>query len=146
MLTGMLHDGTVGLECVKRCGEVAIVQDPQETEHPNMPETTPRNVDYVVSLVLMEPLLIELTVDTVSDHTVRTTIPLNLKREDSIAERVVSIVAEVDQIGHLVSITHPNCDGNLWELNEGKVLRYRCHTGHAFTADALLRHSQQPLE
>jgi len=146
VLTGMLHDGTVGLECVKRCGGVTIVQDPQEAEYPSIPETTLRNMDYVVSLALMGPLLIELTADTVSDHTVRATIPLNLKCEASIAERVVSIVAEVDQIGHLVPITYPNCDGNLWELNEGKVLRYRCHTGHAFTADALLRHSQQPLE
>lgn len=145
-ITGMLHDGTVDLECVKRCGEVAIVQDPQEAEYPSIPETTLPNVDYVVSLALMGPLLIELTADTVSNHTVRATIPVDLKHEASIAERVVGTVEEVDQIGHLVPITCPNCGRNLWELNEGKVLRYRCHTDHAFTADALLRHSQQTLE
>ena len=148
VLTGMLHDGTAGLECVKRCGGVAIVQDPQEAEYPSMPETALRNVDvdYVVSLALMGALLVELTADTVSDHTVRATIPVDLKHEASIAERVVGTVEEVDQIGHLVPITCPNCGGNLWEMNEGRVLRYRCHTGHAFTADALLRHSQQTLE
>ena len=35
VLTGMLHDGTAGLECVRRCGGVAIVQAPQEAEYPS---------------------------------------------------------------------------------------------------------------
>ena len=138
----------VGLECVKRCGGVAIVQDPQEAEYPSMPETALRNmdVDYVVSLALMGALLVEMTQDTVSNHTVRGTIPVDLKHEATIAERVVGTVEEVSQIGHLVPITCPSCGGNLRELNENKVLRYRCHTSHAFTAAALLRHSQQTLE
>ncbi len=137
------RQGTVGrrqggLECVKRCGGVAIVQDPQEAEYPSMPETTLRNmdVDYVVSLALMGALLVEMTQDTVSNRTVRATI----------AERVVGTVKEVSQVGHLVPITCPNCGGNLRDLNKNKILRYRCHTRHAFTAAALLRHSQQTLE
>ena len=31
-------------------------------------------------------------------------------------------------------------------MEHGKVLRYRCHTGHAFTGDVLLSESQQSLE
>lgn len=40
----------------------------------------------------------------------------------------------------------PNCGGSLWALNQGHVLRYRCHTGHAYTADALVERSQRGLE
>ena len=43
-------------------------------------------------------------------------------------------------------LTCPDCGGNLFEVNYGKVLRYRCHTGHAFTADSLLQNAQQTLE
>jgi two-component system chemotaxis response regulator CheB len=28
--------------------------------------------------------------------------------------------------------TCPDCGGTLWELNEGSLVRYRCHVGHSF--------------
>jgi two-component system chemotaxis response regulator CheB len=34
----------------------------------------------------------------------------------------------------------------LWELAEGKSLRYRCHTGHAFTAPVLLAEQSAKIE
>lgn len=146
VLTGMLHDGTAGLEFIKRCGGVAIVQDPAEAEFPSMPESALRHVDvdYVVPLALMGDLLDEITRGVVPERKVE--VPADLKQEAAIAERVVGTVAAVAALGHHVPLTCPDCGGTLWEMNQGKVLRYRCHTGHAFTADALLRKSQQSLE
>jgi two-component system chemotaxis response regulator CheB len=146
VLTGMLHDGTAGLEFIKRCGGIAVVQDPYEAEYPSMPETALRNVDvdYVVPLNMMGPLLDEITQDAKSrSHLV---IPEDLKQEAAIAERVVGDTEDVAKLGHLVPFTCPDCGGNLWEINEGRVLRFRCHTGHSFTADALLSSSQHSLE
>ncbi|GAC1587844.1 MAG: chemotaxis protein CheB [Hymenobacter sp.] len=146
VLTGMLHDGTAGLEFVKRCGGVAVVQDPHDAEYPSMPETALRNVtvDHVVPLVQMGALLTEITQGPVSEAPVD--IPEDLKQEAAIAERVVGTTEEVAKLGHQVPLTCPDCGGSLWAVNEGQLLRFRCHTGHAFTADALLHNSQQTLE
>jgi two-component system chemotaxis response regulator CheB len=73
-------------------------------------------------------------------------IPADLQLEAAIAERVVGTVEQVNQLGHLVPLTCPDCGGNLWEVNHGHVLRYRCHTGHAFTAAALAENNQHGLE
>ena len=146
VLTGMLHDGTAGLEFIKRCGGIAVVQDPHEAEFPSMPETALRNgdVDYVVPLNMMGPLLDELTQGTSPRS--KDIIPEDLKQEAAIAERVVGSIQEVMRIARPAPLTCPDCGGSLFEVNEGKLLRFRCHTGHAFTADALLVQSQQSLE
>ncbi|MBH8567584.1 chemotaxis protein CheB [Microvirga sp. STS02] len=146
VLTGMLYDGTAGLEFIKRCGGVTIVQDPGEAEFPSMPETALQNVDvdYVVPLHQMAALLAEITHSPPPPP--QPLIPDDLRQEAAIAERVVGDTTSVERIAHLVPLTCPDCGGNLWEVNEGNVLRYRCHTGHAYTADSLLHNSQQHLE
>ena len=43
--------------------------------------------------------------------------------------------------------THcPNCGGVLWEMDNPDVQRYRCHTGHSFTATALLAGQSEKIE
>src|SRR5260221_1620417 len=37
VLTGMLDDGAVGMDAIRRCGGFTIVQDPKEADYPNMP-------------------------------------------------------------------------------------------------------------
>jgi two-component system chemotaxis response regulator CheB len=44
----------------------------------------------------------------------------------------------MNRLGTLSPFTCPACHGALWELSEGDLLRYRCHTGHAFSRDSLL--------
>lgn len=34
----------------------------------------------------------------------------------------------------------------LWEVTKARLLRYRCHTGHAYKAGGLLHNSHQTLE
>ncbi len=145
VLTGMLYDGTAGLDFVKRCGGQAIVQDPQDAEFPSMPYTALRNVevDYVVPLSHIGALLQELTSQAPPPPKL---IPDDLKAEAAIAERVVGTTEDIDRIGEQVPLTCPDCGGALWKLEHGNVLRFRCHTGHAFTADALFESSKHALE
>ena len=43
-----------------------------------------------------------------------------------------------DQLGTPSRFTCPECHGALWEIDDGSLLRYRCHVGHGFTAEAML--------
>lgn len=148
VLTGMLHDGTAGLDFVKRCGGAAMVQDPADAEYPSMPESALRNVevDYVLPIDMMGRVLIELVGLPKSSSPGSAPIPEDLKTEAAIAERIVGNIEDVRKIGKQVPLTCPDCGGALWELKHGSVLRYRCHTGHSFTADALLDKSQDAME
>jgi len=148
VLTGMLHDGTVGLDFVKRCGGLAVVQDPADAEYASMPESALRAVavDYIAPVAQMGALLESLVNPAHTAQPPEMTIPADLQLEAAIAERVVGTVAEVNQLGHLVPLTCPDCGGNLWQVEHGHVLRYRCHTGHAYTAAALAENNQHELE
>ncbi|GAA4008549.1 chemotaxis protein CheB [Hymenobacter fastidiosus] len=147
VLTGMLHDGTAGLEFIKRCGGRALVQDPADAEYPGMPESALHNVeiDDVLPISLMGARLEELVFQNVQPVW---PVPEDIKLEAAIAERVVGTgtTEEASQLGHTVPVTCPDCGGSLWQMKHGKILRYRCHTGHAFTADSLLKESQKSLE
>ncbi|QNP51330.1 chemotaxis protein CheB [Hymenobacter qilianensis] len=145
VLTGMLHDGTAGLELIKRAGGLAVVQDPNEAEFPSMPESALSNVpiDYVLPISRMGDLLTRLVQIPSSGNS---NVPDDIKLEAAIAERVVGTMDEVLRLGTPSTMTCPDCGGALFELKHGKLLRYRCHTGHAFTADALLKSSQHSLE
>jgi two-component system chemotaxis response regulator CheB len=54
------------------------------------------------------------------------------------------------QTGHIPGppspYTCPECGGALWELSEGRLLRFRCHVGHGFTADALAAEQIESVE
>ncbi|WP_149867296.1 chemotaxis protein CheB [Solirubrum puertoriconensis] len=145
VLTGMLHDGTAGLEFIKRAGGITVVQDPQEAEFSSMPESALSNVqiDHVVPLSSMGPLLQQLTQAPAPQQVA---IPPDILLEAQIAERVVGSTDDVEKLGRQVPLTCPDCGGSLWEMQHGEVLRYRCHTGHAFTADSLMRVTQESLE
>lgn len=145
VLTGMLHDGTAGLDFIKRCGGRAVVQSPEDAEFPSMPYSAMQNVavDYVVPISDLGALLQELVSQVPPPAT---PIPKDLLAEAAIAERVVGTTDEIAKLGEQVPLTCPDCGGALWRLEHGNVLRFRCHTGHAFSADALFESSKHALE
>ena len=42
--------------------------------------------------------------------------------------------------------TCPDCGGALWELRDGKLIKYRCHVGHGYTPDGLVAAQSEALE
>lgn len=41
------------------------------------------------------------------------------------------------KLGTRSPLSCPDCHGALYEIQEAELLRYRCHTGHAFTVESM---------
>lgn len=145
ILTGYLDDGTAGLIAIHRCGGICVVQDPGDAEYPDMPQNALNNakVDHCVPLAALGPLLSKLVGMRIGKAL---PVPEDVALEAKIAERVLSDVAAVNELGQQVPFNCPDCGGVLWEMKKGDVLRYRCHTGHAFTAKVLMAEQTRKIE
>ena len=71
VLTGYLDDGAAGLQAIKKCGGLAVVQDPKEAEAPSMPLSALRAVlvDHCAPLREIGPLLAGLVASAVPKET-----------------------------------------------------------------------------
>jgi two-component system chemotaxis response regulator CheB len=149
ILTGLLDDGTAGLDAVKRSGGIAVVQDPDDAPYPDMPLSAIDNVkvDYVVPLSKMGEVLYRLvTENQESGNPGASHIPRDVITEARIAQEALSDINIVETLGAKSPYGCPDCGGVLWEIKNGKPLRFRCNTGHAFTYRALLSEQTSNLE
>src|SRR5262245_17456407 len=73
-------------------------------------------------------------------------VPEILKVETNISRLEESEMEDVEKIGELSAFTCPDCQGALWELRDGDLLRFRCHVGHAFSAESLMAEQSEELE
>jgi two-component system chemotaxis response regulator CheB len=145
VLTGALNDGTSGLACVKQYGGTAVVQNPETAEFPAMPKSALHHVDadHVADLQEMAALLVQLTRTGVK--------PKRSKRgrasvEVAAAAGQASETGTMDEMGKRSAMVCPACKGALWELEEGSMLRFRCHIGHGFSAEDLLTDQGEEVE
>lgn len=145
VLTGYLDDGTAGMIAIKRCGGVCVVQDPRDAAYPDMPQNVLNQIkaDHTVPIAEMGALFMKLLNRPVRKDK---SVPTDLVIEAQIAERVLSDLPSVEAVGRQVPFNCPGCGGVLWEVEEGEVLRYRCHTGHAFTSSVLLAEQSAKIE
>jgi two-component system chemotaxis response regulator CheB len=147
VLTGALDDGTAGLKAVRTMGGLAIVQDPLDATNPSMPQSALRAVgaDHVAPLTAIAPLLARLAGEPVPDAASRP-VPEALAREVAIAEMVLPKEADMQRRGRRSLYSCPECQGGLWEVKEGELMRFRCHVGHAYTSETLLAEKTGSLE
>jgi two-component system chemotaxis response regulator CheB len=145
VLTGNLDDGTAGLAAIKRCGGLAVVQDPADADYPGMPESAIANVvvDYVVPLDGIGPLL---------DRLVREPLPANGPAGCRDIEEEPDLMGIDDRdtggkssSGEPSGFTCPECGGTLYERPGGKPAHFRCRTGHAYSPESLLARQTDAL-
>ena len=150
VLTGARDDGSTGMRAIKQRGGLAIVHDPREASFPSMPLSVMQDmkVDYSVRLREIAPLLHKLSQETVAEEG-RYAVPDEVDIEARITEQEMEsdeLIASVEKIGHISKLTCPDCHGALWEIRDDEMLRYRCHVGHAFSAESLSEGQAQMLE
>jgi two-component system chemotaxis response regulator CheB len=149
ILSGALDDGTAGLWTVKSRGGLAIVQEPEEALVSSMPESALAavDVDYRVPMAEMAPLLVRLTAETVTEDS---DIAMEEQRKTDIETRIAAQKPALQQgvltLGTLTPYTCPDCHGVLLAITDGDIIRYRCHTGHAHSADSLLATITEQIE
>jgi two-component system, chemotaxis family, protein-glutamate methylesterase/glutaminase len=136
VLTGTLCDGASGLHSISHCGGIAVVQDPTEAAFAEMPLRALNQGDphYVVSLSEIPSLLANLVHQPAGDPM---PIPERLKFEVKVARGAGSSIEELEQIGRRSVLSCPQCGGVMWEIEDGDLLRYRCHVGHALSSEAM---------
>lgn len=149
ILSGLLNDGVSGLYTIQEHGGIVIIQNPNDAEQPQLPENTLEYItpDYTDVAENMGPLISELT---------RTPAPKNNKftaKQLKLLEMEVVIATKGDafemgimNMGEMTPFVCPECHGALVRLVEGKMIRFRCHTGHAYTASSLLSELSEVVE
>ena len=139
VLTGRLDDGTAGLQAIKDCGGVAVVQDPAEAEHRSMPLSALKSVpvDRCVPLTSMAETLLQLVDEPIVAAEPPPAVRKRLALEVAVTGNTENPMENLDAIGKPSHVTCPDCSGVLWEISDTRPPRYRCHTGHAFSLRSL---------
>lgn len=142
VLTGTLDDGSSGLAAIKQCGGIAVVQDPADAFAPGMPRNAlaATEADHVVRLDEMPALLSRLAIRTVSRASGTPPEWVRLEQDVMMGRNAVE---KLSQIGRPSQFTCPDCGGVMFELAGGRPVRFRCHTGHAFSLESLAYMQEQ---
>ena len=149
VLTGALDDGTAGLYTIKLRGGTAIVQEPADAVIRSMPLNALEHTeaDYKIPIAKIGELLARLV------HEEAPAMPRIAAEEEEktrlevkIAEGANALEENVMRFGELSPFTCPECRGVLTLLQEGGIVRFRCHTGHALSSSSLLKGTSEMVE
>jgi two-component system chemotaxis response regulator CheB len=136
VLTGTLGDGASGLHTLHEYGGRTVVQNPVDAAFSGMPEAalTRFSPDHVTSLAGM-PALFQRLVNEPQGKPIKPSA--NLIYEVELAKGGNGSMSQLDRIGQRSLLACPDCHGVMWEIEEGDLIRYRCHVGHAYTAELM---------
>lgn len=158
LLSGMQDDGTSGLWAVHHFGGLTLVQHPEEATYSEMPLSAIRSVE-VDEILTTQALATRLSawaravrpqepmparnahMDEMDEPEIR-----RIELEIGIATQDNAFKGGVLNQGTLSPFTCPECHGVLVQLKEGRMVRYRCHTGHAYTARTLISELREAAE
>jgi len=149
ILTGNLDDGTAGLWAIKHLGGIAVVQDPSDAMFPGMPRSALEHVDsdYVVRLTEIGPLIADLTSKPIDERRVPPgEVPEHLEVEMEIAREQNALAAGLERVTTPSTFACPECHGVLLQMKEGGRVKFRCHTGHAYSVESLLAAVNDAIE
>ena len=147
ILSGGLDDGTAGLWAIKRMGGTAVVQEPEDALVASMPRSALEHVevDHRVPVAQIAGLLDRLAREDIAEAG-GYVMPESTKIEVNIAAANSPLEAGVRSLGEPSTYACPECHGVLLSVLEANRVRFRCHTGHAYTAEALIAEMDAAIE
>jgi two-component system chemotaxis response regulator CheB len=150
ILTGLLDDGAAGLEAIQACGGATIVQDPDDAFAGDMPLHASPFADDILPLAALGARFVELTRNepgrVARDDSARRGILERLYAEQRAWRGSHAAVRDLTRIAEPSTFTCPECSGALWRLNGTRMVRYRCHTGHAYSSASLTQGRSDDVE
>jgi len=145
VLSGGLDDGTAGLCAIKQAGGLTVVQDPSDAEVPSMPRSALQHVaaDYCMGAEKIGEMLPVLLRKAPAREAAQMSEDIRLEVELAADERNQT---DITRIGQPSPYTCPSCSGSLMRVGGTSPIRFRCHTGHAFTALSLDEEQREKVE
>lgn len=145
ILTGLMQDGTAGMDAIRRSGGTLIVQDPKEADYPDMPLSVLQNmdVDYTVSVTKIGAILSEKTGDELPP---KKEVPHDIAVEAELSQKIAISIDALAEVGKHSPFSCPDCGGHLYFLNSENIEHYKCHVGHSYTEGELLFQMTNSLE
>jgi two-component system chemotaxis response regulator CheB len=145
VLSGATDDGAAGLYAIKRRNGLAIVQDPLDAEASQAPQAAIEAVrpDHVVPADAIADLIRELAGQEAPDPPPAGT---ELGLEVQIAVGGGLNWDLVTRLAKPSNLACPECDGVLFRIEADGPLRFRCQSGHAFSAEAALSAQRRDVD
>ncbi len=144
LLSGVLDDGVLGLAAIKARGGTTVCQSRDDALFPAMPANACAAgvVDHEVPAADLGTLLKDLTRREIEE--IQMEIDPRMELENHIAMGGHSAIEfDSEKLGPPSGYTCPDCNGSLASVGDG---HYRCHVGHAWTAEALLNARDDEVE
>ncbi|UWU80865.1 chemotaxis protein CheB [Bradyrhizobium huanghuaihaiense] len=145
VLSGLLSDGAAGLNAIKRCGGIAVVQDPVEAIAAEMPQRAleATAADLCVPAARLGDVLSDLAREP-PGAALPIAPDIRLEVEIAAGERIGSAI--LADIADPAALTCPGCGGVLSQVKAARPMRFRCQVGHAYTADALAKEQEGQVD
>lgn len=145
ILSGLMDDGAAGARALHRTGGRILVQSPDSAEFPDMPTAALATVPQAEPVALQN-LAAEITSLTHTPAKPAGPVPWDIGIELKIAGLEEATMANEDRLGELSPYNCPHCNGVLWQIEDGPMTRFRCHTGHAYTLQSLNESQDRALD
>jgi two-component system chemotaxis response regulator CheB len=133
VLSGYQDCGTAGMMSIRARGGVSVVQSPESAQADEMPRNVIDRVpvDHIVNPAELPELL---------NRLVRSA-PGPAPQPDPLIDQI-----EGRTPGAPVEVGCPLCSGVLTEASNGNLHHFRCHVGHTFSLQGLVREQNEQME
>jgi two-component system chemotaxis response regulator CheB len=146
VLSGLLDDGSAGLVSIKRCGGLAFAQAPVDAIEPEMPERAVEALDGSLDGLLSAPALGARLVQLVGSPAPASSVPSDVQVELEMLLGETPGLEVMSKEAAPLPLSCPECGGPLWGIRDGRLQRFRCHTGHTYGVDSLFSAQGQQIE